>query len=114
MKFVYLLTSTEDKRGHLASMVLTDMRRGLILSCTGQCVWRSVRPTRYFYAIIHCTGGSSRLQREGPKPADADVIQVHQVYIRKVRFRKGRGKTHFVPPKPEFGPVPPLDPPVIH
>ena len=61
------------------------------------------------------TGGSSRLQREGPKPANADVIHAHQVYIGKVRFRKGGGKPHFGPPKPEFGPVAPpphLDPPV--
>ena len=59
-------------------------------------------------------GGSSRLQREGPKPANADVIQAHQVYIvghyHKVRFRKG-AKPHFGPPRPEFGPVGPLDPP---
>ena len=60
------------------------------------------------------TGGSSHLQREGPKPANADVIQAHQVYIGKVRFRKGGAKPHFGPPKSEFGPVgPPLDPPVL-
>ena len=61
-------------------------------------------------------GGSSRLQREGPKPANADVIQAHQVYIvghnNKVRFRKG-GQTAFCPPRSEFGPVAPLDPPVV-
>ena len=39
--------------------------------------------------LLRYTGGSSRLQREGPKPANADVIQAHQVYIGKVRFRKG-------------------------
>ena len=60
------------------------------------------------------TGGSSRLQREGPKPANADVIQAHQVYIGKVRFRKG-GKPHFGPSKPEFGPVaPPGSASVLH
>ena len=62
------------------------------------------------------TGGSSRLQREGPKPANADTLQAHQVYIvghnHKVRFRKG-GPNRILHSRSEFCPVaPPLDPPV--
>ena len=49
----------------------------------------------YKIAIVITTGGSSRLQREGPKPANADVIQAHQVYIGKVCFRKG-GPNHIL------------------
>ena len=59
--------------------------------------------------ITPSTGGSSRLQRERPKPANAVVIQVHQVYIGKVRFRKGANRilallnlnlARFAPPPP--------------
>ena len=83
-----------------------------------EAVFEALGPQIYFMQYLR-RGGSSRLQREGPKPAnaDADVIQAHQVYIvghnHKIRFRKG-SQTAFCPHLglnlARF--PPPLDPPV--
>ena len=61
--------------------------------------------------VYSSTGGSSRLQTEGPKPANADVIQAHQAYIEKVRFRKGANRI-LGPLGLNLARLAPLDPPV--